>query len=90
MMKYKIVIVLLATVIIFSSGCGTEKQASTTVSRIDTLEKPLDKGMIYALPKTGLFFHIELIKTTVIPGPYNKYGEGLLGLSQVPHKLNTY
>src|SRR6056297_2532615 len=89
MIKYNLIYSILTFLILFA-GCSTEKVATTKVSEIGDLNEPVDKGLIYSLPKTELYFHITLVKTTVIPGPYNSYGEELLGLSQVPHSLNTY
>jgi len=45
-----------------------------------------DKGIIYALPKTNLTFKVEAIKTEVIPGPYYRYAEKLLGIEDAPQK----
>ncbi|MFP3861219.1 MAG: DUF4831 family protein [Bacteroidales bacterium] len=70
-------------------SCGTEKKATTTVTKVDEMEK-IDQGMLYALPQTELFFNVKVIKTTVIPGPYNNYAAKFLGLSSVPHNYNTF
>lgn len=79
--------VLLVTFLAVS--CGTEKNATTSVTRVEDMEK-IDQGMFYALPQTELFFDVKVIRTTVIPGPYHNYATKLLGLSSVPHNYNTF
>ncbi len=81
-------IVLIALLMI--QACKTQKRATTSVTPAENFEEPVERGVVYALPKTELFFNIRLVKTTVVPGPYHEHGEELLGLSQVPHNLNTY
>ncbi len=75
--------------IFLTIGCGSAKKATTTVTKIEDMEK-IDQGMLYALPQTELFFNVEVVKTTVIPGPYHDYATKLLGISSVPHNRNTF
>ncbi len=79
------VFVLLIFIILIGS-CKTEEKAVTTVTPIDSTSQYSAENLIYGLPRTHLYFDIQLVRKTIIPGPYHKYGEQLLGISSVPHK----
>jgi hypothetical protein len=46
-------------------------------------------GLIYGLPQTRLTFTIDAVRMEKIPGPYHKYGEELLGLSEISHEYEV-
>jgi hypothetical protein len=49
-----------------------------------------DQSIIYALPRTGLMIHIDLIKTKITKGIYAEYAQKYLGLENVPMKDSVY
>jgi len=69
-----------------SYGCKTEEKAVTTISPVDSTSEYSSGNLIYGLPRTQLYFDVQLIRKTTIPGPYHSYGETLLGISSVPNK----
>jgi hypothetical protein len=73
---------------LLTGSCQTEKKAVTTVTPIDSASQYTTENLIYGLPRTHLYFDIQLVRKTIVPGPYHKYCEKLLGISSVPHKKN--
>lgn len=87
MKKHNLFSLIIGTFILFSlMGCKTEEKAVTKVVPIDTTKYYGSEGFLYSLPETNLYFDIELIRETKVPGPYHSYGEQLLGVSGIPHE----
>jgi len=83
-LQFVISVIVLATIL--SYGCITEEQATTTVTPVDSTSKFTAGNLIYGLPRTQLYFDIQLIRRTTIPGPYHSYGENLLGIASIPNE----
>ncbi len=83
-LQFVISVLVLATLL--SYGCKTEERATTTVNPVDSTSKFETGNLIYGLPRTQLYFDVQLIRKTTIPGPYHSYGEKLLGISSIPNK----
>ena len=79
---------MLLILLLVAGSCKTEEKAVTTITPVDSTSQYTSENLIYGLPRTHLYFDIQLVRKTIIPGPYHKYGEQLLGISSVPHKKN--
>lgn len=80
----KKIYLLLIAILFAIFSCNTTSE--TRVSKIDSLTKQPESGIIYALPKTTLRFTVEALRTDIIPGPYYEYAEKYLGMDDVPEK----
>jgi hypothetical protein len=71
----------------FLNGCNTTRKTSVEVQALDSARiGSYNDGLIYGLPQTRLTFTIDAVRMEKIPGPYHKYGEELLGLSEISHE----
>jgi len=84
--QLQLVISTLVLATILSFGCNTKEQATTTVAPVDSTSEFTAGNLIYGLPRTQLYFDVQLIRKTTIPGPYHSYGKKLLGISSIPDK----
>ncbi|MDY6800855.1 MAG: DUF4831 family protein [Bacteroidota bacterium] len=80
----KKIYLLLIAILFAIFSCNTTSE--TRVSKIDSLTKQPESGIIYALPKTTLRFTVEALRTDIIPGPYYEYAEKYLGMDDVPEE----
>ncbi|MGM0497682.1 MAG: DUF4831 family protein [Bacteroidota bacterium] len=80
------IIGILFLAVALNYGCRTEEEATTTVTPVDSTSEYTEGNLIYGLPRTQLYFDIQLIRKTIIPGPYHSYGKKLLGISSIPDK----
>ena len=78
---------MLLVFVLMTGSCKTEEKAVATITPIDSTSQYASKSLIYGLPRTYLYFDFQLVRKTIVPGPYHKYGEQLLGISSVPHKI---
>jgi hypothetical protein len=85
-MKQKSTIIAL-TVILLIGGCaGQNRFMVTPVGN----EPASSKGrLVYSLPQTILEVKIDYQRNTFLPGPYRKYSEKLLGITQVINEEKT-
>ncbi|MFW6289811.1 MAG: DUF4831 family protein [Mariniphaga sp.] len=70
-------ILLLVIFMAFPAFGQRKKQADTETTPAYT------EGITYALPRTGVYIQVEVIKETFEPGPYAKYASQLLGITDV-------
>lgn len=81
-MKFFIKTVIIIPVL-YLSGCNSLKINVINVREASGIKS---NGIIYSLPRTILRIKTETIKVTTIPGPYYKYAEKFLGITNVPNK----
>jgi len=79
-------VIALLFLILLTGSCQTEKKAVTKITPIDSTSQYNTENLIYGLPRTHLYFDIQMVRKTIVPGPYHEYSEKLLGISSVPHK----
>jgi hypothetical protein len=79
-MSKKIAIILVVAILV---SCSKKPIQITSVDKATTLDS---KGLIYALPRTILKIKIEASKQVIIPGPYSKFAQKYLGISDVQTK----
>jgi hypothetical protein len=79
-MSKKIAIILVVAILV---SCSKKPIQVTSADQTTTLNS---KGLIYALPRTVLKIKIEASKQVIIPGPYSKFAQKYLGISDVQTK----
>ncbi len=73
-------ILLSGLIISLLSSCISLNQFITT--RIGEEPEGSAERFVYSLPRTGLEITFDLSKTTYLPGPYRKYTEKFLGITE--------
>ena len=79
-MKRRILIFFVVAVMV---SCSKKPMQVTPV---DSTTNFNTKGLIYALPRSVLKIKVEATKEVVVPGPYGKFAQKYLGISDVPVK----
>lgn len=65
-----------------AAGCIIQEKVY--VSNVKDLGSLEGNSAVYALPKTVLYITVKATKTSVIPGPFQKYADKYLGIKNVP------
>ncbi len=73
-------ILLLVILTAFPAFAQRKKQADSETATA------FSEGITYALPRTGLYIQVEVVKETFEPGPYAQYASQLLGINGVRNK----
>jgi hypothetical protein len=79
MNKFFIGLIVIST---FITACS-KKPVSTTISPASEVSSISPKGLVYSLPKTSLKIKVESHFNSVIPGPYARFAQKYLGLSDI-------
>jgi len=74
-------IVVFFVALAFLVSCSKKPIQISTAENATSLDT---KGLIYSLPRTVLKVKVDAIKTVIVPGPYAKYAQKYLGISDVP------
>jgi hypothetical protein len=61
-----------------------------TTTNLQNLASFEEGGNIYALPQTRFIYEVKAVKTTFIPGPFNKYARKYLGIEGAESMSNVY
>jgi len=62
-------------------SCSKKPIQVATVENTTSLNT---KGLIYALPRTVLEVKVDAVKTIIVPGPFGRFAQKYLGISDVP------
>jgi hypothetical protein len=92
-MKYISNLIYLIAVIVIAGSCSSNKYMSdsnSTVVPISDKSGVSAGGLVYGLPLTVLDIEIEAERTIEKPGPYSRYAESLLGLTDIIKAENEY
>lgn len=92
-MKHSVKHLVIILILLLSFSCAVNRNKSDSKSVITPLSGKLsvtDGSLIYALPLTVLDIIVETEHTIEKPGPYSRYAESLLGLSDIIHSENEY
>lgn len=76
----------LLLLIILTSSCITskkQKRPEQIITKVSDTVILRDGSLVYALPMTVFTVKVEMERTIELPGPYAKYAEELLGMSNV-------
>lgn len=76
----KILIIVFVTSVVSCSKKPIQVTPADKVTVLDT------KGLIYALPRTSFKVKVDAAKQVIVPGPFAKYAQKYLGISDVPLK----
>jgi len=76
------IVVFFITVAVLISCSKKPIQISTT----ENTTSFNTKGLIYSLPRTVLKIKVDAIKSVIVPGPFAKYAQKYLGISDAPLK----
>lgn len=79
-MTKKIAILIGVVVLLSCSKKPIQVLPAENTTRLNT------KGLIYALPRTVLKIKVDAVKDIIVPGPYCRYAQKYMGISDVPLK----
>jgi hypothetical protein len=85
-MKTPVRLSILLMTLLLGSSCLTNKKISDSNTVILPLSDTItlrDGSIVYGLPRTVFTVNIGMKRTVDIPGPYARYANDLLGLSDV-------
>jgi len=77
----RIVVFFVAVVVLIS--CSKKPIQISTIENTTSLNT---KGLIYSLPRTVFKIKVDAIKSVIVPGPFAKYAQKYLGISDAPIK----
>jgi hypothetical protein len=85
MRRSSIIIIFIAILI---AGCGLTRNTVRTV-HISEATSETPAGVVYALPQTVLKISADVLEVKTYRGPYYRYAEKYLGITDVPHENKT-
>jgi hypothetical protein len=92
-MKYNANLIYLIAVMAIAGSCGSNKYMSDSNSTVMPLsdKSGVSAGsLVYGLPLTVVEIEIEAERIIEKPGPYSRYAESLLGLTDIIKSENEY
>ena len=92
-MKYNANLIYLIAVMAIAGSCGSNKymsDSSSTVMPLSDKSGVSAGSLVYGLPLTVVEIEIEAERIIEKPGPYSRYAESLLGLTDIIKSENEY
>lgn len=75
--------ILIILVVALTLSCSKKPMQVTPIDGVTYLNT---KGLVYSLPRTIVTVKVDAVKTILVPGPYCRFAQKYLGISDVPTK----